>query len=76
MTLPKLLRRKQVEGRLGVSRWTLARLIERDATFPRFIEITPGVEVIRESDLVEWFRRKELAARSAPVATTCHQSQQ
>jgi predicted DNA-binding transcriptional regulator AlpA len=70
--LPKVLRRKQVEARLNISRWTLARLVERDPTFPRFIELTPGVEVMRESDLVQWFRRKEIEARSAPSATSCY----
>jgi predicted DNA-binding transcriptional regulator AlpA len=72
--IPKLLRRKQVEARLNVSRWTLTRLIARDPTFPRFIELTPGVEVIREGDLVDWFRRKEIAARAAPPAPTCNNS--
>jgi len=64
------LRRKAVAALLGVSRHTLRRIVERDATFPRFIAISPGVEVVRRRDLALWLSRKELAtlnrARSAP----------
>jgi predicted DNA-binding transcriptional regulator AlpA len=69
--IPKLLRRKQVMARLNISRWTLSRLIDRDPSFPKFIELSPGVDVIREEALSEWFRSKELESRAAPPATNC-----
>jgi predicted DNA-binding transcriptional regulator AlpA len=65
----RFLRMKQVALMLGISRHTLRRLIARDATFPRFVELTPGIRVVRQRDVSLWIRRKELAARArAPVA--------
>lgn len=65
----KLLRMKAIAAMLGVSRHTLRRIIKADPTFPRFIEICPGIRVIRARDVRAWFRRKELEAReNAPVA--------
>lgn len=59
------LRRKAVAVELGIDRHTLARLIERDPTFPRFFAITPGIEVIAREDLDEWMSRKRRESRIA-----------
>ena len=59
----KLLRRGHVERRLGVSRWTLARIIHTDPTFPGFFELSPGIEVIRQDRLEAWLRLREIEAR-------------
>ena len=59
------LRRKAVAAELGIDRHTLARLIDKDATFPRFFAITPGIEVIAREDLDEWICRKRLDSRVA-----------
>lgn len=40
-----LLRRKQVEARLGIKRHALARLIASDPSFPVFFNVTPGVRL-------------------------------
>jgi predicted DNA-binding transcriptional regulator AlpA len=62
------MRRKAVADLLGVSRHTLRRLIEHDPTFPRFIAISPGIEVVRRRAVERWLSEKEHAARarSAP----------
>jgi predicted DNA-binding transcriptional regulator AlpA len=60
----RFLRAKQVAAMLGISRHTLRRLIARDGTFPRFVELTPGIRVVRQRDVSLWIRRKELAART------------
>lgn len=62
------LRRQQVAFELGVTRHTLRRIIQSDPAFPRFFEISPGVEVIERRDLDRWIRLKKLlAGRSAPT---------
>lgn len=60
--LPRLLRKREVARRLRISRWTLNRLIERDASFPPFTEISPKVHVIAEADLKAWLDRRADAA--------------
>jgi len=63
------LRKKAVATLLGVSRHTLRRLLKSDQSFPRFVQLTPGVHVVRLRDVRLWIRRKELQAReSAPPA--------
>ena len=57
------LRRQAVAYELGITRHTLARMIQRDKTFPRFFEITPGIEVIDRADLDQWVAQKKRAAR-------------
>ncbi|MCE2908236.1 MAG: helix-turn-helix transcriptional regulator [Rubrivivax sp.] len=86
MTLPKLLRRGQVERLLNVSRWTLARIIASDPTFPGFFELSSGIEVVRQDRVEAWLRLRELGARvprraerlfdeaPAPTATGCTQT--
>jgi predicted DNA-binding transcriptional regulator AlpA len=55
---------------LGISRHTLRRLIRADPTFPRFIELTPGIRLVRVRDVRAWLREKELStvAQNAPIA--------
>ena len=65
---PKLLRRGQVERLLGMSRWTLTRLQQRDPTFPRFFELAPGVAVMRADALRTWIRLREIEGRIRPPA--------
>lgn len=72
----RYMRRKAVAFELGINRHTLARMIKTDPTFPPFMEITPGVEVIARDDFERWLREKRLAALTAarraqsdPVAT-------
>jgi predicted DNA-binding transcriptional regulator AlpA len=59
----KLLRMQGVAAMLGVSRHTLARIMKGDPTFPRFIELSPGIRMVRRRDVQAWLRRKELQAR-------------
>jgi len=61
----RFLRRKAVSDLLGISRHTLRRIIEGDPTFPRFVEISPGIQVVRERAVRRWVATKELAARDA-----------
>lgn len=65
------LRQKAVAAFLGVSRFTLARIIQRDPTFPRFVELSPGIRVVRFARVEAWLRAKELATvENALGATT------
>jgi predicted DNA-binding transcriptional regulator AlpA len=61
----KLLRRKGVASLLGISRGQLGRIIERDPSFPKFIELAPGISLARAREVRAWLRRKELAAYEA-----------
>jgi hypothetical protein len=36
-----------------------------DSSFPRFVQLTPGVHVVRLRDVRMWIRRKELEARES-----------
>lgn len=60
----QFMRRQAVAYELGVSRHTIGRMLKADATFPRFFEITPGIEVIARSDFDNWLRKKRLATLS------------
>lgn len=60
--ISQYMRRKLVAHELGISRHTLSRMIERDPTFPRFFEITPGISVIARADFDHWLRSKRLAS--------------
>ncbi len=62
----QFMRRQLVAFELGVSRHTIARLLKTDATFPRFFEITPGIEVIARDDFDGWLRAKRLKAFTKP----------
>lgn len=62
------LRRQAVAFELGINRHTLARLIKRDLTFPRFFAISPGVEVVARDDLEAWIAQKRLQSRVAQLA--------
>jgi predicted DNA-binding transcriptional regulator AlpA len=64
----KWLRKKAVASLLSISRHTLDRMIKRDPSFPRFIELSPGIHVIRISKILEWRRRKELETYEKPPA--------
>lgn len=57
------MRRQAVAYELGITRHTLARMIVRDSDFPRFFEITPGIEVIERADFDRWIARKKIKAR-------------
>jgi predicted DNA-binding transcriptional regulator AlpA len=59
------LRKKAVAALLGVSRHTLRRLLAADSSFPRFVQLTPGVSVVRLRDVKLWLKRKELQARES-----------
>lgn len=63
--IAQFMRRQQVSFELGISRHTLTRMLKRDATFPRFIQITPGVEVIARADFENWLRGKRLESLQA-----------
>ena len=65
----KWLRKEGVAELLGISRHTLARIIKRDSTFPLFVELSPGIHMIRTSKVMEWRRRKEFESyERAPAA--------
>jgi predicted DNA-binding transcriptional regulator AlpA len=65
-TINQYMRRQAVAYELGVSRHTLARMLKTDITFPRFFEITPGIEIIARADFDGWLRNKRLAAFTKP----------
>lgn len=56
------MRRQAVAFELGITRHTLARIIRKDATFPAFFAISPGIEVIERLDFERWLQRKRLDA--------------
>ena len=60
------MRRAAVALELGISRHTVARLLLSDATFPRFFEITPGIEVVARADFDGWLRKKRLKSYTKP----------
>lgn len=62
----QFMRRQAVAYELGISRHTIARMLKVDATFPRFFEITPGIEVIARADFDNWLRKKRLKAYTQP----------
>lgn len=62
------MRRQAVAYELGITRHTLARLVAKDATFPRFFAITPGIEVIARADFEQWMEHKRLASRTKHLA--------
>ena len=62
----QFMRRQAVAFELGISRHTIARMLKTDATFPRFFELTPGIEVIARADFDGWLRKKRLAAFTKP----------
>jgi predicted DNA-binding transcriptional regulator AlpA len=55
----RFLRLKEVSHRLRVSKDTLRRIRERDATFPGAVRISPGVELIAEHELDRWMRERK-----------------
>lgn len=57
------LRRQAVAFELGITRHTLARLLKKDKSFPRFFSITEGIEVIAREDLDHWIRQRRIASR-------------
>lgn len=59
----KLLRKKGGADMLGFSPHTLGRIMKKDPTFPHFIELSPGIKMVRVRDIRAWVRRKELDAR-------------
>lgn len=63
----KLLRRKGVADMLGVSRHTVSRIMKKDPTFPRFIQLSCGIEVVRAREIKAWFLGKELEAREKSI---------
>ena len=62
----QFMRRQAVAFELGISRHTIARMLKTDASFPRFFEITPGIEVIARADFDGWLRNKRLVAFTKP----------
>lgn len=73
----KLLRQKGVAAMLGISRHTLKRIMLRDPTFPRFMELSPGIHMVRVREVRSWLRRKELDARdrTAPARNNTQSNQ-
>lgn len=67
--MSRYMRRQQVAFELSISRHTLARMLSRDATFPRFFAITPGVEVIAREDFDRWLREKRLSSQVRQIDT-------
>ena len=63
----KLLRKKGVADMLGFSRHTLARIMKKDPTFPRFIELAPGIKMVRAREIRAWLFRKELEEREKSI---------
>ena len=63
----KLLRKKGVADMLGFSRHTLDRIMKKDPTFPRFIELSPGIKMVRAREVRAWLLMKELEAREKSI---------
>jgi predicted DNA-binding transcriptional regulator AlpA len=55
----RFMRRKHVEAALDISRNTLAAIIKSDPEFPRFVALSPGIEVIERADFERWLQRKK-----------------
>lgn len=62
------MRRQAVAWELGITRHTLARLLLKDSTFPKFFAITSGIEVIARSDFEQWIHHKRVASRTVNLA--------
>jgi predicted DNA-binding transcriptional regulator AlpA len=59
----RLLRMKGVARLLGVSRHVLYRVVKDPRSgFPPFLELAPGIRMVRERAVLAWLRRKELEA--------------
>ena len=63
----RLLRKKGVADMLGFSRHTLGRIIKNDPSFPRFIELSPGIKMIRAREIRIWLAKKELETREKGI---------
>jgi len=61
------MRRKDVAAELGVSRGTLARMLKSDPTFPRFVSLTPGIEVIDRRDFEAWLVAQRARSRASEL---------
>jgi predicted DNA-binding transcriptional regulator AlpA len=57
-----LLRKQGVADMRGFSRHTLGRVMKKDPTFPQFIELSPGIKMVRAREIRIWLARKELEA--------------
>ena len=62
------MRRQAVAWELGITRHTLARMLAKDASFPRFFAITSGIEVIARMDFEQWIQHKRVASRTKRLA--------
>ena len=58
----RLLTRPEVEGRCGIARSTIYRLM-RSGRFPKSIRISPGAVRWRESEIIEWIGAQPIAKR-------------
>ena len=54
---PRLIRRREVEHRTGLTRATIYRWMKA-GDFPKSIRLAHGVVVWKESDIDEWVKRK------------------
>lgn len=70
----ELLRKQGVANMLGFSRHTLGRIIKKDPTFPVFFEISPGIKMIRASEIRRWLSMKELEAREKSMIAHIEQN--
>lgn len=61
----RLLRRRAVAERVGLSAVTIWRL-ERSGQFPKAIRISPGAIAWKESDVEEWIEERQ--RRTARIA--------
>ena len=66
----RFMRRKQVEHELSIGRHTLANIIKKDPTFPRFARITAGIEIIERAEFEQWLRLKRLSDSSSGHEST------
>ncbi|MFH1885210.1 MAG: AlpA family phage regulatory protein [Pseudomonadota bacterium] len=58
MKSPRILRRRDVEGMVGLKRSSLYAAIQA-GTFPRPVRLTPGAVGWRESEVLEWIESRE-----------------
>jgi len=64
----KLLRPRQTAAALSISLATLWRIRQRDATFPRAIQIGAQAVGFDEDELRAWVETRRLPEKNAPTA--------
>ena len=65
----KILRQSEQAKRLGCSRWTVRRIGADDPTYPKTVQVSPGIEGVFEDELEAWLESRRVASAQAKPAT-------